>query len=113
MPSKKAQSSDSTPRPASEGYKVYLRVPANAESVSTAMVKDFIAKFAELLTDEDKNITVETYTGTDGALELVTRDKQSGQRVESGKLADAKVYRHADGGSDSVLIPLYVCHNKY
>jgi hypothetical protein len=41
------------------GYKIYLRVPANIDNISVERIQDFVEKFAKLLSDEDKNITVE------------------------------------------------------
>jgi hypothetical protein len=87
-----------------EGYKVYVRVPANAANISVAKVQDFVKEFARLLTDEDKHITVWTYHD-DGTMQRMDTGADHGaQRTERS---------HSAGGADGALIPLYVCHNKY
>jgi hypothetical protein len=96
------------------GYKIYLRVPANIDNISVERIQDFVEKFAKLLSDEDKNITVEVYGAQHDALELESLHiNLTGQQVMSETVAEAtdKV-AYAYGGPGSALIPMYVCHNK-
>ncbi len=91
------------PSTSEEGYKVYVRVPANAANISVTRVRDFVKEFARLLTDDQKHVSVWTYKD-DGSMEQVDTGADHVSRAE---------HAHSAGGSDGALIPLYVCHNKY
>jgi hypothetical protein len=87
-----------------EGYKVYVRVPANAANISVARVRDFVKEFARLLTDDQKHVSVWTYNDNGSMDKVDTSSDHVAQRSE---------HAHSAGGADGALIPLYVCHNKY
>lgn len=96
------------------GYKIYVRVP-HGRHVSAADVQDFLTKFAELLSDEQKDVVVETYDEylkSSKKAAIAHAAAPGGQHVEDAQIAGADGYPLAQGGAGSPLIPLYVCHHK-
>src|SRR5262245_39655894 len=107
--------------PDPEGFKIYVRAPDGA---SVQQVTRFLEDFARLLSDEEKNITVELYDefydpDPDQTFALADDAAGAAKKAAAKKAVAKKKKRknkhavHPVGGPKSPLYPMYICHNKF
>jgi len=105
-----------TKKPKAEGYQIYVRVP-HGDNASAEDISDFLARLAELLTDDRKDVTVLPYVEDDTRVEKVepgadAEDSAAKTVKKTAKKTAKKPVSHAVGGPRSPLYPMYVCHNR-
>ena len=96
-----------------EGYQIYVRLPVNSEELTADEVRTELERFANLLRDSEKGITVETFAeyvdddGNGGAND----DGNRGGGKGAGKDGENVTYKNRPG-LGRPLIPAIVCHNR-
>ena len=102
-----------------EGYQIYIRLPVNSEELSADEVRRKLERFASLLTDHEKKITVQTFAeyvddeGNDGGNDGGNGGGNGGKGAgEDGEDSGEYVTYKKRPGLGRPLIPAIVCHNR-
>jgi hypothetical protein len=94
-------------------YLIYVRVPRFEDDDPKKFAR-FLEHVANVLSDDDEHVYVESYDDYDGEKKARRKaDKGDGERtpLDNGKGGGGT--SNPSGGYRSTLQPMYVCHGKF